>query len=74
MTAKTVVSMFLTAMPDLDFAESDMNKLENILRESWIRPKVQKLREGLSERTKENRKETKRRNSIKKEGRRSVDF
>jgi protein subunit release factor B len=51
-----------------------MNKLENILKESWIRPKVRKLREGLSRRTKEDRKEMKRRNSIKKEGRKSVDF
>jgi hypothetical protein len=51
-----------------------MNKLESILRESWIRPKVRKFREGLSRRTKEDRKEMKRRNSIKKEGRKSVDF
>ena len=30
MTAKTVVSMFLASMPDLDFSESDMNKLEDM--------------------------------------------
>ena len=30
MIAKTVVSMFLTAMPDLDFSESDLHKLDEM--------------------------------------------
>jgi peptidyl-tRNA hydrolase ICT1 len=51
-----------------------MNKLENILKESWIRPKIRKLREGLSKRSKENRREMKRRNGLKKESRKNVDF
>ena len=51
-----------------------MRKLEEILRASWVRPKVRRMREGLSKRTKENRKEMKRKISLKKEGRKSVDF
>ena len=30
MIAKTVMSMFLTAMPDLDFSESDLHKLDEM--------------------------------------------
>ena len=30
MIVKTVVSMFLTAMPDLDFSESDLHKLDEM--------------------------------------------
>ena len=51
-----------------------MRKMEEILRASWVRPKVRKMREGLSKRTKDNRKEMKRNLSLKKEGRKSVDF
>ncbi|KAL7541660.1 hypothetical protein ACHAXR_011117, partial [Thalassiosira sp. AJA248-18] len=51
-----------------------MKKLENIVRESWARPKVRKLRRGLTKKAKEKRRENKKKVSLKKEGRRRVDF
>lgn len=51
-----------------------LRKLQDILRESWKRPKVRKMRKGLSQKTKENRREMKRRVSEKKANRKSVDF
>ena len=51
-----------------------MKKLEDILRNSWPRPKVRKIRKGLSSKTKEQRREMKKKISEKKANRRSVDF
>mmetsp|Transcript_27207 Transcript_27207/g.56676 ORF Transcript_27207/g.56676 Transcript_27207/m.56676 type:complete len:264 (+) Transcript_27207:126-917(+) len=51
-----------------------LKKLEDILRNSWARPKVRRMRKGLSKRGKENRREMKKKISLKKEGRRKVDF
>ena len=51
-----------------------LNKLREILRESWKRPKVRKMRKGLSKKTKENRMEMKRRTAEKKANRKRVDF
>lgn len=51
-----------------------LRKLEEILRNSWARPKVRKMRKGLSKKAKENRLENKKKQSMKKEGRRRVDF
>ena len=51
-----------------------MKKLEDILRECWVRPKERKLREGLSKVSKENRREMKKKISVKKESRKRVDF
>merc|ERR1712127_649063 len=47
-----------------------LKKLEDILRNSWARPKVRKMRKGMSKRGKE----MKKRISSKKENRRKVDF
>lgn len=51
-----------------------LHKLEILLKNSWARPKVRKMRVGLSTATKVNRKEEKRKHSIKKESRGRVDF
>ena len=51
-----------------------IKKLQDILKSSWERPKVRKLRKGLTKKAKENRRENKRKISQKKENRRRVDF
>mmetsp|Transcript_19387 Transcript_19387/g.38892 ORF Transcript_19387/g.38892 Transcript_19387/m.38892 type:complete len:275 (-) Transcript_19387:55-879(-) len=51
-----------------------LKKLEDILRNSWARPKVRKMRKGLSKKTKENRREMKKRIGEKKASRRRVEF
>jgi protein subunit release factor B len=51
-----------------------LNKLQTILRANYARPRVRKMRVGLSRVTKANRIEEKRKNSIKKESRGRVDF
>ena len=51
-----------------------MKKLQYILKSSWERPKVRKLRKGLTKKAKEKRRENKKRISQKKENRRRVDF
>ena len=51
-----------------------IKKLQDILKVSWARPKVRKMRKGLSKKAKENRRENKKRNSMKKESRRRVEF
>eukprot|EP00571_Detonula_confervacea_P012572 CAMPEP_0172312506 /NCGR_PEP_ID=MMETSP1058-20130122/17721_1 /TAXON_ID=83371 /ORGANISM="Detonula confervacea, Strain CCMP 353" /LENGTH=179 /DNA_ID=CAMNT_0013025985 /DNA_START=318 /DNA_END=857 /DNA_ORIENTATION=+ len=51
-----------------------IKKLENILKTSWPRPKVRKMRKGLSKKAKENRKEDKKKISMKKQSRGKVDF
>ncbi|KAL7476021.1 hypothetical protein ACHAW6_001911 [Cyclotella cf. meneghiniana] len=51
-----------------------LRKLQDILKESWKRPKVRKMRKGLSQKTKENRRDMKRRVAEKKAMRKSVDF
>ncbi|KAL3783518.1 hypothetical protein HJC23_009483 [Cyclotella cryptica] len=49
-------------------------KLQDILKDSWKRPKIRKMRKGLSQKTKENRRDMKRRVAEKKAMRKSVDF
>ncbi len=51
-----------------------IKKLQDILKSSWERPKVRKLRKGLTRQAKENRRENKKKISQKKENRRRVDF
>lgn len=51
-----------------------MKKLEDILKENWERPKERKMRKGLSKVSKENRREMKKRISVKKESRKRVDY
>ena len=51
-----------------------IHKLQQILRESWKRPKVRKMRKGLSQKTKESRREMKRKTAEKKANRKRVDF
>lgn len=51
-----------------------VEKLEDILRSSWPRPKVRKMRKGLTKEAKENRRELKKKISEKKESRRRVEF
>ena len=51
-----------------------IKKLQDILKTSWARPKVRKMRKGLSKKAKENRRENKKRNSMKKESRKRVEF
>eukprot|EP00579_Thalassiosira_antarctica_P014741 CAMPEP_0201941762 /NCGR_PEP_ID=MMETSP0903-20130614/47665_1 /ASSEMBLY_ACC=CAM_ASM_000552 /TAXON_ID=420261 /ORGANISM="Thalassiosira antarctica, Strain CCMP982" /LENGTH=253 /DNA_ID=CAMNT_0048483905 /DNA_START=132 /DNA_END=893 /DNA_ORIENTATION=+ len=51
-----------------------MKKLEDIVKNSWVRPKVRNMRKGLSKISKQNRREDKKKNSMKKENRRQVDF
>ena len=51
-----------------------MRKLEGMVRDSWDRPKVRKMRVGLSKKTREDRREMKRKIGLKKEGRKRVDF
>ena len=51
-----------------------VKKLEDMLRNSWARPKVRKMRKGLTKEAKKNRRENKKRVSLKKESRKRVDF
>ena len=51
-----------------------LKKLEEIIRNSWARPKVRKMRKGLSKEAKVNRREDKKRMSMKKESRKKVDY
>ena len=51
-----------------------MKKLKDIIRNSWARPKVRKMRKGLTKKAKENRREMKKKISMKKESRKRVDF
>lgn len=51
-----------------------IKKLQDILRNSWERPKVRKIRKGLTKKAKENRLENKKKVSQKKENRRRVEF
>jgi len=51
-----------------------IKKLQDILKVSWARPKVRKMRKGLTKKAKENRRENKKRNSTKKESRKRVEF
>lgn len=49
-------------------------KLQRAVLTAWPRPKVRKLREGLTEKGKERRKDDKQKQKLKKENRRRVDF
>lgn len=51
-----------------------LQKLHDMLLQAWPRPKERHMRKGISIKTKEQRKEFKRRRSDVKEGRRKVDF
>ncbi|GAX26754.1 peptidyl-tRNA hydrolase ICT1 [Fistulifera solaris] len=51
-----------------------VQKLQNMLLQAWPRPKERRMRQGISIKTKEQRKEFKRRRSDVKEGRKKVDF
>ncbi len=51
-----------------------VQKLHAILLQAWPRPKERRMRQGISIKTKEQRKEFKRRRSDVKEGRKKVDF
>ena len=51
-----------------------MKKLHVIIKNSRVRPKVRKMRKGLSKKSKENRREMKKKISMKKESRMKVDF
>ena len=51
-----------------------MQKLHDMILQAWPRPKERHMRKGISIKTKEQRKEFKRRRSDVKEGRRKVDF
>ena len=51
-----------------------LKKLEEMIRNSWARPKVRKMRKGLSKEAKVNRREDKKRMSMKKESRKKVDY
>ena len=51
-----------------------LKKLQEILRCSWPRPKVRKMRKGLTKKAKEKRRENKKKVSMKKENRRRVEF
>ncbi|KAL7426207.1 hypothetical protein ACHAXH_000369, partial [Discostella pseudostelligera] len=51
-----------------------MKKLEDIIKECWVRPKERKMRKGLSKVSKENRREMKKKISVKKESRKRVDY
>jgi protein subunit release factor B len=51
-----------------------IKKLQDILRNSWERPKVRKMRKGLTKKAKENRMENKKKVSQTKENRKRVEF
>ena len=51
-----------------------LNKLQDIIKVAYVRPKVRNMRVGLSKVTKMNRIDEKRKNSMKKESRGRVDF
>ena len=51
-----------------------MTKLQKAVLAAWPRPKIRKIREGLSEHGKEIRKQDKQKHKMKKESRRSVDY
>jgi protein subunit release factor B len=51
-----------------------LDKVEQLVLQAWTRPKVRKMKEGISQKTKQDRIEYKRRRSQVKEGRRRVDF
>lgn len=51
-----------------------MEKLQEALKAAWTRPKERKQKTGISKKTKEQRKEFKRRRGLVKERRRPVDF
>src|SRR3569623_2062154 len=50
-----------------------IDKLREMIAQAWPRPVQRKVRQGLSRRTKEQRKEFKRKRSLVKESRRKVD-
>ena len=54
--------------------QAALQKLEGLVRQAWPRPKVRRLREGISDKTKRQRKEFKRKRKEVKEGRRPVRF
>ena len=51
-----------------------MDKLQKFVLQAWPRPKERRIRMGLSEKSKQERMEFKRRRKEVKEGRRPVDF
>lgn len=51
-----------------------LERLEDLILQAYVRPKVRKIRKGLSQKTKNERKEFKRRRALTKESRRSVDY
>ena len=51
-----------------------LDKLEEIILKNYPRPKIRKIRKGISKKAKERNKAEKRFNSDKKENRRQVDF
>jgi protein subunit release factor B len=51
-----------------------VDKLRNMIRQAWERPKERSIRTGISVKTKEQRKDFKRKRSLVKQGRRPVDF
>jgi len=51
-----------------------VRKLRDMIRDSWARPKVRRMRKGLTKFAKEHRRENKKKNSMKKENRKRVDF
>lgn len=54
--------------------QAALQKLQAMILTAWPRPAVRQMRTGLSARTKEQRKQDKRRRSLVKESRRRVDF
>lgn len=54
--------------------EDAIKKLRDILKGSWPRPKVRKMRKGLTKKAKEHRRENKKKVSMKKESRGRVSF
>ena len=51
-----------------------VHRLKEMILEAWPEPKVRKMREGISQKTKDQRKENKRRRSLVKQNRKRVDF
>ena len=51
-----------------------MKKLQDMVRRSWARPKVRKMRKGPTRKAKEKRLENKKKNSLKKQSRGRLDF
>lgn len=59
----------------LNNRKESIKKLQDIIKNSWARPKVRKLRKGLTKQAKVNRRENKKKQSKKKDSRkRVVDF